>query len=304
MEATPELLLGMMAFLLLLTLSLVAFLVRVFRKGRSDKAQRVPSLESAPKKGESLSGNGTAEHVPAAVRALEDSEIPAVAPVTASERIPRPLEASRGTFPFVAAPADQTPHHRTEPEADLMLQVWQDREGFLLVEAGGQRYRRLFEIQNGDIGRHVLETINRLVAFSKGQESRVALTSAPSAVSSIPSSSTDEISQEFFDRLKQEAQVQPKISRISADPVPFRRQNPAREVAITLNLAEEIDQLLQLRVNTSPDQSHRRIRVTNAPDGGLRFEVDGSVFNALDDIPEPKVQTLIRAAISDWEARR
>jgi hypothetical protein len=186
------------------------------------------------------------------------------------------------------------------------MQVWQDREGYLVVEAEGQRYRRLFDIRDGEVGRRVLETINRLVTFSKGKESR--LSSAPprsvSRPTVAPAPAVDEKEQELLEGLRQREDAAPKMSRITTDPVPFRRSGPAQQPGITLNLAGEIDQLLQIRIAATPEFIGRRIHVTTAPDGGLRFQVEGIPYTTLDEIPDPQVQTLIRAAIADWEAKR
>jgi hypothetical protein len=186
------------------------------------------------------------------------------------------------------------------------MQVWQDREGYLVVEADGQRYRRLFDIRDGEVGRRVLETINRLVTFSKGKESRLA--SAPPRPVSRPAvaraPAIDEKEQGFLDELRRQEEAAPKMSRIATDPVPFRRSGPAKQPGITLNLAGEIDQLLQIRIAATPEFIGRRIHVTTAPDGALRFQVEGISYTTVDEIPDPQVQTLIRSAIADWEAKR
>jgi hypothetical protein len=206
--------------------------------------------------------------------------------------------------------AQPTPQPRNS-QADLLLKVWQDSEGFLLVEVEGQRYRRLFDIQDGNVGRNVLEIINRLVAFSKGNESRAAdvsepqgLTPTPSTVSPPPGGFRRESPAVTLNRQNQNAQRKPKPPRITVDPVPFRRKSAAKEIGITLNLADEIDQLVQTRLNAAPELAAHRIRVSNAPDGGLRFEVNGRYYGSLDDVPELQVQALIRAAIADWEMAR
>jgi len=104
--------------------------------------------------------------------------------------------------------------------------------------------------------------------------------------------------------VRQKEEAPRKVSRIVADPVPFRRSGPTQQPGITLNLAEEIDRMLQIRIAAAPEFSGRRIHVVTAPDGTLRFQVDGISHVALDEIPDPQVQALIRAAIADWEARR
>jgi predicted metal-dependent phosphoesterase TrpH len=93
----------------------------------------------------------------------------------------------------------------------------------------------------------------------------------------------------------EELQVQPDASpkrpRSTAGPVPFRRHNDTQQVGITSSLADEEDQLLQVRVNASAEYGHRYVRVTNAPDHTLRFIVERTYSGSADEIAE-------------WQARR
>jgi hypothetical protein len=191
------------------------------------------------------------------------------------------------------------------------MQVWQDEDGYLVVEVEGQRYRRLFEIRDGEIGRRVLVIINRLVAFSKGQETRADALDVPQR--SAPARAEPEIldtdiagerTQEIIDNIRRREQAEPKPSQITTEPIPFRRRSVTDETAITLNLADEIDRILQVRVSASPAFAGRHIRVTSAPDGGLRLQVDGAIYSALDDIPDTQARSVIRSAIEEWERRR
>ena len=184
------------------------------------------------------------------------------------------------------------------------MRIWRDREGFLVVETGGQRYRRLFDIRDGELGRQVLEVINRLDLFAKGKVSQIAPPPTLEEPASAPKVAVDERSQVLLEKLQQPETPAPKKTLLTADPVPFRRVNEAQMPSITLNLAEEIDSLLQIRVKASPEFEDRHLRVANTLDGGLRFEVDGARYGAIDEIPEPPVQKIIKAAIADWEAKR
>jgi hypothetical protein len=273
MTASPQMLIGFMLLLLVFAGLLVVFLIR----GRRKKQKMEPPAATGPK-AESRAGAKTPDPTPASDVAAFAEQAPATLQLPEEAVVPAAAspEPGRDTplAPTVAVPPAAPP---SETDAVLLMQVWQDRDGFLMVEVEGQRYRRLFDIRDGTTGRRVLEAINRLVAFSKGQESRVD-TSSPAAAPATPP--------------------------FAADPVPFRRQSAAQELNITLNLASEIEQLLQIRVQASPEYRQRYIHVSNAPDGGLRFDVDDAHYYSLDEIPDPQVPALIRAAISDWEAQR
>jgi len=303
MEASVEILIGMMVVLVLMTLGLVAYLIRGFRKREPAKVTTpLPAEDPSVEREQAPSGPIT----PAA--GLED-------PSTAADVVSQPTPEStepQHTMPQPVAPAVvPQPASTLEPGAALLMQVWQDREGYLMVEIEGQRYRRLFDVRDGAVGRRLLETINRLVAFSKGLEARIApvpqpQTAAPrpEAVTPVGEAGAEGQSQTLLEPLHQQEDDRHRMSRISMDPRPFRGRSEAKQVGITLNLAEEIERLLQIRVKAASEFSERYIHVAGAPDGGLRFEVDGVSYNAIDAIPEPQVQALIRGAISDWDARR
>ncbi len=303
MEASVELLIGMMVVLVLVTLGLVAYLIRGLRKRGPT---RVPDTLLAEDPSVEMEQAAAAVTTPA-----PGPDRASTASDTVSQPTPESAEPER-TTPQPAAPAVVLqPASTSESGAALLMQVWQDREGYLMVEIEGQRYRRLFDVRDGEVGRRLLETINRLVAFSKGRESRIAAAPPPQTIALPPTTAApaggaegEGPPQMLLEQLHQQDDDRPRKSRISIDPRPFHRRSEAKQVGITLNLADEIERLLQIRVKASPELSERYIHVASAPDGGLRFEVDGVPYNAIDAIPEPQVQALIRGAISDWDARR
>lgn len=68
-----------------------------------------------------------------------------------------------------------------------------------------------------------------------------------------------------------------------------------------LNLADDIDQMVQHKLRERPDLADRRVRLASGRDGGLRIYVDGEVFEAVGDITDFKVRELIRDTIREWE---
>jgi hypothetical protein len=303
MEPSVEILIGMMVVLVLISVGLVAYLMREMRKKEPGKTPAAPPAEDVAVEMEQASSDPLSP--------AEGSADPVAAPDGAHQPIAQPADPERTAGQPSAPVVLRQPVSAGEPGADLLMQVWQDREGYLVVEVEGRRYRRLFDVRDGEAGRRLLETINRLVVFSRGQESRVtpappAEMPAPStaAVAAPATAAVESGSQTLLDSLQEQEEEALKKSRITLDPRPFRRRTESRQSGITLNLASEIEGLLQLRVQASPAFSQRSIHVVSASDGGLRFEVDGTRYGTMDEIPEPQVQGLIGAAISDWEARR
>jgi hypothetical protein len=279
-------LIGMMVLVSAMVVFLTWFLVRSFRKGTSSKAVATKTALESPEEKEKTPEPPTIDQ--------PESEGPTAFIPSQTPRIRQPQ-----------------PVH--QPEGVLLMQVWRDEEGYLVVEVEGQRFRRLFDIRDGDLGRSVLDTVNQLVAFTKGRESRVELVPPSREPLSTSLGGLDKpngivagANQSFavVDQFQPQPQTPTKLSRITMDPVPLRRRSAAKDMGITLNLAYEIDQLLQMRVRNGSEFSNRRIRVASARDGGLRFEVDGIRYGGLDEIPEANIQAVIRAAINDWEVKR
>ena len=52
-----------------------------------------------------------------------------------------------------------------------------------------------------------------------------------------------------------------------------------------------------------PALAHTTLRLQNAPGGGVIFFVNEQLYQNLEDIPDPAVQALIRAATRQWEKR-
>ena len=299
---SPEMLLGLIVVLGVVAVGLTIWVLRYAMRG--NRVQRPKAKGAAEAEARRL-----AEIKEAAVKVPEVSAVtperapPASSPLVAPSAPPATCgELAESTPAATSAPAASARQPMPQPGDTLLMRIWRDREGFLVVEAGGQRYRRLFDIRDGELGRQVLEVINRLDAFAKGQVSQIA--PPPEKPDFVPEAVVEERSHAFLENLQQPDMPAPKKTLLTADPVPFRRVNEAQMPSITLNLAGEIDSLLQIRVKASPEFRDRYLRVANALDGGLRFEVDGARYGAIDDIPELPVQRIIKAAIADWEAKR
>jgi hypothetical protein len=302
METSLGMLVGLFAVLVVFALALVVFLARGLRK------RRKPG-----KKAKRGSARPALVDEVAADPAAASSESEELLAVTMEGEQPKRQTHQMESRPVSenALPWTQQPEPTGEPGDVLLMQVWQDRSGDLVVEAGGQRYRRLYDIRDKTIGLQVLNTIDRLGTFAKGQVAQMSPAEPEPApertspvVSPAPAEPTEDPTQAVFEYLQQPAEPTERKSRISADPVPFRTPSKAKDRAITLDLAQEIEQMLQARVGASLEFSRRYIHVASAPDGGLCFDVDGVRYARLEEITDQEVQALIKAAISDWEARR
>jgi hypothetical protein len=70
-----------------------------------------------------------------------------------------------------------------------------------------------------------------------------------------------------------------------------------------INLAEEINEIVQARLRYSPLANTHHIEITSDLSGGIRIKVDGQYYSSPDDVPDPAVKELIKASIKEWERR-
>jgi hypothetical protein len=64
---------------------------------------------------------------------------------------------------------------------------------------------------------------------------------------------------------------------------------------------EDIDDILQRRVQLIPALIGRDLQVRLGPGDSVRFVFEGREYEDLDDVPNMTAQQLIRDAIQEWE---
>lgn len=83
----------------------------------------------------------------------------------------------------------------------------------------------------------------------------------------------------------------------------FDRESFADALLPMLDLAGEIEAIVHEMQPRYPSLAQRVIRLQNAPGRGVRVVVDGVVYESVDAVPDPDIQSLIRAATREWERR-
>ena len=194
----------------------------------------------------------------------------------------RPPSAMPAAKPEALAPADEKE----------LLRVSRTKKGGLVVFVQGRRYRHLSRITDPKVGRETIEALKAVLAFAEGWLPPTQRQAAP------PTPSEPDIDQATFLR-----QLRQPPSPPQEKPTGLRglwpKQAP-RTMLEPLTFVNEIDDIVQQRLQEQPDLAGHRIRLT-ADEVGLSIQIGQQTFDAVGDIPDPQIKALIQDAIREWE---
>jgi hypothetical protein len=208
---------------------------------------------------------------------------------------------------------------RPKANAHEVLRVLRDNlTGRLLIEIAGQRFASLRDLQDPTLYQGLVTTLRDLYAFAgdasaPGEDVREAATPAilpdpglspmppmPHASAPLggPSTSTP-------------AAARPAGTNAEARPLPAPSMNPFKQMQVLRDLAknpppppksiaEQIDEVLQSKLAGTP-LLQRGLRMRPGPRGEAIFDLDGTSYPAVDEVPDAEVRDVIRAAIAEWE---
>jgi len=210
-----------------------------------------------------------------------------------------------------------------------VLRLLRDRvTGALIVEVEEEKYRKLSEIKDGRVGRQVLQAAADMVRFTEVLQTRgqmttrqppplapstLALKVAPSLEKESPVPRTPAppaVEKEFLRSLSQQGQTEEEESpKLSLSPIEFFRRGFAARRAARLESAtpaprsfvKEIEEILQRFIRTYPSFIGKEVHVGTGPGGGIRIRVENEFYDTPDDIPDPEIRGIIKAAIQEWE---
>jgi hypothetical protein len=171
---------------------------------------------------------------------------------------------------------------------EMMRLLRHPETGRLVVQVGEQRYKKLAEIQDKQIGQYILELTAHLLAFTSGMLATVV------GVKSVGI---------------------PKVGQLPMFPT-VAKPPPIRDTALPdiliipkqdvspltgFSLAGEINEIVQNRLAYSPLAKTTRVEVTTGRDGGIKITVNGHAYSSPDEIPNSDTRHLIKEAIKEWE---
>jgi len=188
-------------------------------------------------------------------------------------------------------------------DAIEVMRIFRDlADGSLLVEINGQRYRRLADITDAQIGRRFIGNAQALARFALLGDLNI-----PDNWAEIPPESMSQVTPSTPPAL-------PPVQRSTSPPptdsarrgglFSSGRSNSEAEPTPELSMVEQIEELLQFRLAATPELAQRSIHLRPAHDGGVRIEIDGSFFEGVGEVPDNQIREFIQSTIREWEARQ
>jgi hypothetical protein len=246
----------------------------------------------------------------------------------------RVLEAGRSLFKTRSKAADALDAHE-------VLRVLRDRlTGRLIVEIAGRRYTQVGDIQDPNIQRGFLTTLQDLGSFAATAPAPAAPVAPPDAPAhSTPLASTHPGAAEGQPQSASPAPAATPATEPAPRPRPptpqpisnapisnapqpradaplqlpsmnvFKQMQVLRERAKQppppppKSITEQIDEILQEKIAGTPHRT-RGLHVGAGPQGHAVFELDGKNYEAVDDLPDAEARLIVRAAIAEWEKRQ
>ncbi len=214
-----------------------------------------------------------------------------------------------------AEEAEPSPPPVTPP----LLTLERHSTGQWVIRIRGKVYTALEDVPDGRTQREVVAGLRRLAEFARSYLQRQKQATerqnpAPTATHSVAESSpapqqpppaaeppssprptppVDLIARQLTARSSTPRQEPPRLRMPEAPPI----------LLPPIDLAREIGEIVEQMQALNPRLAGRSIRLQNTSEGGIRFVIDGHSYTAVEQIPDPEIQNLIRAATKEWERR-
>jgi hypothetical protein len=205
----------------------------------------------------------------------------------------------------------------TEEAAEVMRLRREPQTGQLIVEVAGQRYLKLAEVRDKNLGQDILKITAHLLAFTNG----MIMTDAGMKSVAAPNKELPPLPRPRSGPAAPATPVPPPLSSPKAvEPLPLQKMASAgllpktnaipkskpaapAPTSFKLNLAEEIDEIVQRRLADSPLAATTQIAITGDSSGGLVIRVNNQTYPTADDIQDSAARNLIKDSIKEWERR-
>lgn len=200
--------------------------------------------------------------------------------------------------------------------------------GPLEVEIGGSTYTSLADIEDPQLRRQVVSTALELIQFTGALEQAIApeppgepgswredlressqeelerIYTNTAGNGSGSAAAPAEVEEQFLSLLSEMGQPPAKPEKPSMTRALRQRRLPKLpEEAASPSFVDEIEGIVQRRINTTPALHARDLHVRLGAGGSVRFVFEGVEYKSLKEIPNLTAQQLVREAIAEWDER-
>jgi hypothetical protein len=201
-----------------------------------------------------------------------------------------------------------------------MRVIRDEQTGQVRVEVGGQQYAHIREIADAQVGRRVLWAIADLIRFTGGmaanpQAVRSVAKAEPAPTSPRPPQPPARERAEAASLPRQAPAPTRSPATAAEDPPANQRysmvdyfrsgfQASAPEsVPSPTSFIDEIEEILQGTIEGLRTPLSYDVHVLSSEAGVLQIKVGADVYSRPDEVPDPQIRRLIKAAVAEWERR-
>lgn len=176
----------------------------------------------------------------------------------------------------------------------------------LIVRTGQLGLESIDQVEDPELRGRLLAAVGDLIAFVGGYQALVVAGVAPEISQHatppvVAQAELQEPTEEFLADLQRESRsIMAKLESAQM------KERSSQEIddgepAVALNLADQIDTILQRQLADNRQLSGRSIHLMSTPTGGLRIEVDNQIYSSIDEVDDAPVQEAIIRARREWE---
>ncbi len=184
------------------------------------------------------------------------------------------------------------------------LRMRRGASGTWEIRLNGQLYYNISSVYDEPIRQEYAEATRALVLFGKEYlQKQPAAGNKPASAPTPPPptqspAGTGEITGTF-------RSIDPTSNapRVAPPREPELRRSGPPSLLPVIDLAKEINGIIEEFRPRYPNLSNRVIRLQNAPGGGVNVAIDGIVYATVDQVPDPEIRAMIQAATKEWERR-
>jgi hypothetical protein len=179
-----------------------------------------------------------------------------------------------------------------------LLSIYRMEKGDLAIFVQGERYHHLREIRDQRLGNETVEAIKHVMTFAEGWLPTIQQPTPQSTSSRQESTTVDE--EAFLEQLRQKDLFpveKPSTGLFSSR----RRRKASRPLTPLRTPAEEINELVQKRLQERRGEIKQDIYLSTGVDGSLCIRVGLQTCTSPDDIADPQIRALVQDAVREWE---